>query len=232
MPSAPAALALRYPSPPMAKRRTSGIQRRSRASDEALTRRLGTGSARVLDWRLLAIGGILVLGLVVLLLFFLFGAPSGDPSSIGLRQADAGGQHIAAGQQGTGYTSVPATSGPHWSSADSPAPWGVYPSAQPQERMIHNLEHGGIVIWYQPAQLDAAGLAALTEFVTRQVATERFKVILAPWSGADFAHPIAVTGWNWLLYLDTADIDAVRGFLGAHYGQAPEPFGGPAQPGS
>ena len=98
--------------------------------------------------------------------------------------------------------------------------------------MIHNLEHGGIVIWYQPAQLDAAGLAALTAFVTQQVATERFKVILVPWGGADFGHPIAVTAWNWLLYLDTADIDAVRGFLDAHYGNAPEPFGGPAQPGS
>ena len=32
---------LGYPSPPMAKRRTSGIQRRSRASDEAMTRRVG-----------------------------------------------------------------------------------------------------------------------------------------------------------------------------------------------
>lgn len=216
----------------MAKRRTSGIQRRSRASDEALTRRLGTGSARTLDWRLLAIGGILVLGLVVLLLVFLFGGPGGDPSSIGQRQADAGRDHIQEGTAGGSYTSVPATSGPHWSSANSPGPWGVYPSAQPEERLLHNLEHGGIVIWYQPAQLDADGLAALTSFVTQQVTTERFKVILVPWGGADFGHPIAVTAWNWLLYLDTADIDAVRGFLDDHYGNAPEPFGGPAQPGS
>lgn len=216
----------------MAKRRTSGIQRRSRASEEALTRRLGTGSARVLDWRLLAIGGILVLGLVVLLLFFLFGGQSGDTGSVGQRQADAGREHIQEGTAGSGYASVPATSGPHWSSADSPGPWGVYQNAQPQERMIHNLEHGGIVIWYQPAKLDADGLAALTSFVTQQVATERFKVILTPWGGADFNHPIAVTGWDWLLYLDTADIDAVGGFVDAHYGDAPEPFGGPAQPGT
>jgi hypothetical protein len=217
----------------MAKRRTSGIQRRSRASDEALTRRLGTGSARMLDWRLLAIGGILVLGLVVLLLVFLFGGPGGgDPSSGGQRQADAGREHIQEGTAGGPYTSVPATSGPHWSSADSPAPWGVYQNAQPQERMIHNLEHGGIVIWYEPSRLDADGVAALTSFVTQQVATERFKVILTPWGGADFNHAIAVTGWDWLLYLDTADIDAVRGFVGAHYGDAPEPFGGPAQPGT
>lgn len=217
----------------MAKRRTSGIQRRSRASEEALTRRVGAASRRSLDWRLLTLGGILVLGMVVLLLFLLFGGGgSPDGSGVGTRIPNAGRTHIAEGTAGSAYTSVPATSGPHWNSADSPGPWGVYLSAQPQERLIHNLEHGGIVIWYQPVLLDAADLATLTTFVKQQVTTERFKVILTPWSGADFGHPIAVTAWDWLLYLDTADLDQVRAFIGAHYGDAPESFGGPGRPAS
>jgi hypothetical protein len=215
----------------MAKRRTSGIQRRSRASDEALSRRIGTRRGPALDWRLLAIGGILVLGAVVLVLVLVFGGSSPtDDTGIGSRQADAGNPHIAEGTQGTGYTSVPATSGPHWSSANSPAPWGVYTSAQPQERMIHNLEHGGIVIWYQPGKLDAAGVKTLTDFVNQQITTERFKVILVPWGGTDFGHPIAVTAWDWLLYLETPDLDKVRTFLNAHYGNSPEPLGGPPKP--
>ena len=217
----------------MAKRRTSGIQRRSRASDEALSRRLGSARRPVLDWRLLAIGGILVLGAVVLVVVLVFGGgtpPNG--SGIGTLQPDAGGQHIADGTQGSGYTSVPATSGQHWNTATSPGPWGVYPTAQAQERMVHNLEHGGVVIWYQPGKLDADGLTALTDFVNQQVTTERFKVILTPWAGSDFGHPIAVTAWNWLLYLDTADLDKVRTFIDAHYGHAPEPLGGPAKPGT
>jgi hypothetical protein len=217
----------------MAKRRTSGIQRRNRASEEALSRRLGAGTRRNLDWRLLTLGGILVLGLVVLVIFLLFGGGgSPDDSGAGKLQADAGRTHITEGTQGSGYTSVPATSGPHWSSADSPGPWGVYATLQPQERMIHNLEHGGIVIWYQPALLSAEDVATLTAFVQQQVTTEQFKVILTPWGGADFGHPIAVTAWRWLLYLDTADLDQVRTFLGAHYGDAPESFGGPAKPGT
>jgi len=217
----------------MAKRRTSGIQRRSRASDEAMGRRLGAGTSRSLDWRVLLIGGILVLGVAILAVVLLFGGGSPDPGGgIGVRQADAGGTHIPDGQQGTGYTSVPATSGQHWNTATSPGPWGVYPTAQPQERMVHNLEHGGIVIWYQPAQIAPADLTALTEFVQQQITTERFKMALVPWSGADFSHPIAVTAWNWLLYLDTADLDKVRTFTDAHYGKAPEPFGGPAKPGT
>jgi hypothetical protein len=217
----------------MAKRRTSGIQRRSRASDEALSRRIGTRRGPALDWRLLAIGGILVLGAVVLVLILVFGGTTApDDSGIGTRQADAGNPHIAEGTQGTGYTSVPATSGPHWSSADSPGPWGVYTSAQPQERMIHNLEHGGVVIWYQPGKLDAAGVKALTDFVNQQITTERFKVILVPWSGSDFGHPIAVTAWDWLLYLETPDLDKVRTFINTHYGNSPEPLGGPPKPGT
>lgn len=196
-------------------------------------RRLGVGTSRTLDWRLLAIGGILLLGVAILLVFVLFGGGGNtDPGTTGLRQADAGATHIADGTQGTGYTSAPATSGPHWSSADSPGPWGVYPTAQAQERTLHNLEHGGIVIWYQPALLAAGDLAPLTQFVQQQITTERFKMMLVPWSGADFAHPIAVTAWNWLLYLDTADLDTIRAFTDAHYGDAPEPFGGPAKPGT
>lgn len=214
----------------MAKRRTSGIQRRSRASEEALGRRLGAGTARTLDWRILALGAILVLGLVILVLVMLFSGGSGDPSAIGVRQVDAGRAHVTEGTQGTGYTSVPATSGPHWSSADSPGPWGVYTNAQPQERMLHNLEHGGIVIWYQPADLSTQDVATLTQFVRQQVTTARFKVILTPWSGTDLGHPIALTAWDWLLYMDSVNLDTVRAFIDAHINRAPESNGGPAQP--
>jgi hypothetical protein len=217
----------------MAKRRTSGIQRRSRASDEAMSRRMGSGRGRALDWRLLSIAAILILGSVILLLVFLFGrgAENGG-GNLGTQQIDDGQGHITEGTAGGPYHSIPATSGPHWSAADSPGPWGVYSSAQPQERMLHNMEHGGIVIWYQPAKLDAAGVAALQTYVNQQITTTQFKVILTPWRGADFGHPIAVTAWNWLLYLDTANVDAVRTFFDAHYAKSPEPFGGPAQPGT
>lgn len=211
----------------MAKRRTSGIQRRSRASDEALKRRLGDGR-RGFDWRLLLIGGVLLLGAVVLVVILLFGGSGGDgTSAVGRQQIDDGAGHIADGASGGPYSSVPATSGQHW---ESPTNWGAYTSPQAEEVVLHNLEHGGIVIWYQPSKLDAAGLASLTTWVQQQITTERFKVILTPWGGADFGHPLAVTAWNWLLYLDTSDTGAIRTFLDAHYQKSPEPFGGPGPP--
>ena len=216
----------------MAKRRTSGIQRRSRASDEAMKRRITTRPGLAFDWRLLLIGGVLLIGAVVLVLVFVFGNQSPGPDNgIGLHQIDNGRLHIPEPNSGAPYSSVPATSGSHWSSADSPAPWGVKTTPEHQERMIHNMEHGGIIIWYR-SSLPAADVATLTNYVNQQVTTERFKVILTPWAGADFGHPIAVTAWDWLLYLDTPDLDKVRTFTDAHYDRSPEPLGGPAQPGT
>ncbi len=213
----------------MAKKRTSGLQRRSRASEAALTRRLepAGGRSAALDPRILLIGGVLVIGAIVLVVVVLFGG--GGAPSVGQQMVDQGGGHIADGTPFTEYQSRPATSGQHWG---TPAGWGVYtdtvPAVEPQ--VVHNLEHGGIVIWYQPSQLDVEDVAALTDYTEQQVRSARFKVILSPWTGENFGHPIAVTSWNWLLYQDTLDIDQIRAFLDDHYGDAPEPFGGPGQP--
>ena len=229
------------------KRRTSGIQRRQRASTEALNRRIQPGGAATglpLDWRILLIGGVLLIGLIILVVVLVVG---GGPNPYeGERQPSAGTTHVTPGidcrdpaqqndQAGCGsdpYSSVPATSGPHWDPT-AIANWGVYSTPQLDTQLVHNLEHGGIVIWYQQDALTDAQVAELADFVEGQVAegsAGRFKYILAPWDGEDFGHPIAVTGWEYLLYLDAVDLDAIRGFADAHYGRAPEPNGGPAPP--
>jgi hypothetical protein len=211
------------------RRRTQQIQRRStRASDEALSRPLS--ASRGFDPRLLIVGGILVIGVIVLIVVMI--GISGPNPSAGTQQPDKGGSHTGDGTEvratnPDAYGSLPATSGPHWS---APNNWGVYTQPQAESQLVHNLEHGGIVIWYQPDQLDADSLRQLTDWVQSQVRSPRFKVILSPWAGADFGHPIAVTAWNWLLYQDVLDLGAVQGFMDAHYGRSPEPNGGPGQP--
>jgi hypothetical protein len=100
-----------------------------------------------------------------------------------------------------------------------------------ETQVVHNLEHGGFVIWYQPDLVSDDDVARLADFVEGQVAEGtggRFRFILSPWGGEDFGNPIAITAWEYLLYLDTADLDAINGFVDAHYGDAPEPNGGPA----
>ena len=80
------------------------------------------------------------------------------------------------------------------------------------------------------AGVSADQVATLTNLVNAQVQTSQFKFILSPWTGKDFGHPIAVTAWRYLLYLDTADTDGIHTFADLHYGKSPEPLGGPAQP--
>jgi len=217
----------------MAKRRTSGIQRRDRASEDALNRRLDQPDGIALpDWRLLAIGGVLVVGVVIIGLVLLLG---GDASGeVGTQQANDGSEHVRDGtiipDPQRPYSSTPATSGVHW---DSPTNWGVYSTPQPEEQLIHNLEHGGIVIWYDPAALDAEQVAQLTQYVNTQTASGisgRYKFILSPWEGPDLEAPIAVTAWRQLLFLEEADTGAIDDFARAHYGRSPEPNGGPGPP--
>jgi hypothetical protein len=210
----------------MTKRRTSGVQRRGRASEAALARRLDQGrGASPIDMRLLIVGGVLVMGLIVLVIVLLFGG--GGSGGVGTRMPDEGRSHVGQGEIPS-YQSRPATSGPHWNVAGlAPMNWGVYNDPVPEPAVVHNLEHGGIVIWYQSTASEA-DIAALTQFTQQQLNTTQSKVILSPWAGADFGHPIAVTAWNWLLYLDTADIDQVRAFQNDHpANDAPEPGGGP-----
>jgi hypothetical protein len=214
----------------MAKRRTSGIQRRGRASEAAMTRRIDPrrGSAPI-DMRLLIVGGVLVLGTIVLVIVLLFGG-LGTATRVGTRNVNEGATHVELTENPT-YQNVPATSGPHWNAGNGVAPlsWRVYTNPVPEPAAIHNLEHGGIVIWYQSTASDD-DVAALTQFVQQQLQTTDFKFLLSPWVGTDFGYPIAVTAWDWVLYLDTADIDQIRTFRDDHpISDAPEPGGGPAQ---
>ena len=206
-----------------------------------MNRRIDQRSGSALpDVRILAIAGVLLVGVVLVVAVLVLG--SGANENEGLIQPDNGGGHVADGAscradpascqlQANPYSSLPATSGPHWG---TPANWGVYTTPQSESQLIHNLEHGGIVIWYDSERVDAEGVAALTDFVNSQVSTGisgRFKFILSPWGGTDpLPSPIVATAWRWLLELETADTGVINDFARAHYQESPEPNGGPGPP--
>lgn len=225
----------------MAKRRTSGIQRRERASADALNRRLGDSTGPSLpDWRLLAIGAVLLIGAIIVALVLLFGS-SGEGST-GQTQPDDGSTHVPVGTVcrsaaapcgANPYSSTPGTSGPHGDPSGI-ANWGVYTTPQNETQVIHNLEHGGIIIWYDPEAVSAGAVDVLTRYVSTQVSSGisgRFKFILTPWGGEDpLPAPIVVTAWRNLLELEEADTDAIDQFARSRYGRSPEPNGGPGPP--
>lgn len=63
--------------------------------------------------------------------------------------------HIAEGSEAV-YNSSPPTSGEHW---PTPANCGFYDGGLPDERVVHNMEHGNIVISYNlPLESDIGAL--------------------------------------------------------------------------
>lgn len=212
----------------MTSKKTSAPQRRARASDAAMQRKATTGGTSRLGGTTLAIIGVgllVIIGLTTIAALALLSP--GAAGVVGTPESMDGRTHIEQGTAGGPYSSVPAASGPHW---PQPLNWGVYTQVLPQEPVIHNLEHGGIVIWYQADQVSAEDVTALTTYTKRWNASERYKVLLAQWGGEDFGHPMAMVAWTWLLDLDTVDTELMDKFIDQHYGQSPEPAGGPGPP--
>ena len=145
--------------------------------------------------------------------------PSAAVEKIGTRETAQPGSHVAVGTR-LEYATRPPTSGSHW---DLPhAGWGVKDTAQDDERVLHNLEHGGIVINYKGLSPD--DLANVKTLVRRLTGGEYRKVMLRPYDRMD--NGFVLTAWTWSLKLDRYDEAQITKFVQGHYGQlgdSPEP---------
>jgi hypothetical protein len=144
------------------------------------------------------------------------GVPAGYPYPVQAITRINDRSHLAAGVVYSDYTSDPPTSGPH---LYIPAPWGISDLALPKEEPVHNMEHGGVVVWYNcnasaPAPAAAGPLgtddcarlrADLSSVVAPAVQSGKY-VLMTPYSSMDSR--IALTAWG---YLDKfSEFDAAR----------------------
>lgn len=136
-----------------------------------------------------------------------------DPKDLpGQTFENQGQEHIAQGStEHPAYNSNPPTSGWHW---PQPAAWGVYDATQPDEQLIHNLEHGGVWISYKPT-VDVDTVARLQDFAKRYR-----KVIVEPRANNDAN--ISFAAWQHLQNFDNYDESAMLKFIEAYYNQGPE----------
>ena len=176
---------------------------------EAEARRLA--AARSVRNRRLAIGGGIAVILIGAIVFFATRPP---PAALAEIQtfADQGQAHLDVGAPAPDYNSDPPTSGPH---APAAAACGIYREAPPDINLVHDLEHGVIVAYYDPA----TALEARDELenFARDAGTH---VIVAPREGMEA--PITLTAWTHMLTLDTFDAAAVDAFYGEFAQRGPE----------
>ena len=79
------------------------------------------------------------------------GSADGYVEGVGVRQQlSRNSVHVSDGSL-VSYNTVPPTSGDHW---NIPRACGFYEDGLPNERIVHNLEHGNIVVSYNLADND------------------------------------------------------------------------------
>lgn len=120
------------------------------------------------------------------------------------------------------YNSDPPTSGPHYASELDAGFYDTNIYQYPAGYLVHNLEHGYIIFWYNCDLLDKSGCDELKSQI-RTVMDElgNVKLIAYPWNTTDV--PLVMTSWARLQKFDTFDMETAKAFYRANLNRAPEP---------
>ena len=115
------------------------------------------------------------------------------------------------------YEIEPPSSGDHRSQW---AKWGAYETL-PAERWLHNLEHGGIVVLYQPGLIEE-DYQAILQFLQNYPADEggTLRWILTPYES--LTTPVALITWQWRMFLSCWHEQDIQSFIQRTYRRAPE----------
>lgn len=136
------------------------------------------------------------------------------------------GQHIQEGTPHEEYNSDPPSSGPHY---EIPADPAFYSSPIEPERVVHNMEHGQIVLWYSP-DLTAEEKDVVEEIVKDEpIATVATPydleadtgIVMSAWLAPEGD---AETGTGVLQRCEKVSQAAVNEFREKYQGKSPEPL--------
>jgi uncharacterized protein DUF3105 len=123
-----------------------------------------------------------------------------------------GRNHIPLSETFTDYNSNPPTSGPHY--AERVANWGSYNEETPQTTLVHNLEHGGVVIHYKGQTEDQV------DNIDSFVETFQDGVISNPNEKID--KPIVIASWTRMQKCESFSADALAGYIRENCNKGPE----------
>ncbi|MFY9227820.1 MAG: DUF3105 domain-containing protein [Candidatus Microsaccharimonas sp.] len=159
---------------------------------------------------------VIVLGFTATIVVVKMSGPP-EPPRPGIEQSDSGNEHVDSNEYGGDQ---PPTSGPH----AGPLSWGVYDTEVRDDRVIHNMEHGGIYVSYQPS-LPKDQIEKLTNLLSAPFSNSEFqptKIILAP--RAANKSPIMLSSWLRSEALESYDEDKVVNYIKGNLGKSPEPL--------
>jgi hypothetical protein len=176
---------------------------------------------------LMVIGGGVILVVIIGLIIY---ANIRASQPVGEEQVlpTLGNAHIAQGSTSpVAYNSTPPTSGPHYPGL---APWAVYREPIRYEQLIHNLEDGGVIIYYQCEDNCPELVDQLDAFARPLIAAGRHLVVVRndpTWMGEegsvtalhqDMGARIALVAWQRIDKFDEFDEARIRAFFERYEG--------------
>jgi hypothetical protein len=192
----------------------AGSGARERIRDQRRRQR----SKSVLIW-----GG---LGVALIALIIVLVRPRTQPSQGEAVPVMESSAHVQQGTDPGPYNSDPPTSGRHY---DNSLPAGFYDESDlpefepyPAGFLVHSLEHGYVIFWYNCDLLSDGECSSLQEQMRGVMAeAEDFKVIAFPWTSIEV--PVVMTSWGQMLRMDRFDPATALQFVRTNRNRAPEP---------
>jgi len=126
---------------------------------------------------------------------------------------DSGRGHINLGTS-VMYATDPPTSGIHWPNWTNP---GFYDRPEPKEKLVHALEHGNVVIYYDQPSTEVLNLIRSWQ---RRFTGQWDGLVVVPKQG--LGQTIELTAWGKFLRLETWDAPLAAAFIDAYRGRGPE----------
>jgi hypothetical protein len=177
--------------------------------------------------RFLVIGGVAlaIIAVIAVVLLLVKNPANASGGLMGDEVAIPSRDHVPNDTVPGPYNSNPPAGGAHYAT-DFPAKF--YQEADlatlpknPQGYLVHNLEHGYVIFWYncQAPNTDCAALKQTIQQVMDE--TGGIKLIAFPWSVMDI--PLAMTSWGRILKFPSPNADLMKQFVERNRYQAPEP---------
>jgi hypothetical protein len=172
----------------------------------------------MLVWGALGLAAVAVLG------YAIWAATRPVGGEVVAIMADTG--HVQEGTDPGPYNSDPPTSGRHYASELDAGFYTEEDLARyephPEGYLVHNLEHGYIIFWYNCDRLSESGCQALKDQIRGVLDQENnLKVIAFPRPALDV--PVVLTSWGKLMRFDDFDPAQARLFVQRNRNKAPEP---------
>ena len=164
-------------------------------------------------------GGIGVVVIAIIGLVVWQGVRPAAGESIPIMVSDP---HIPLDSDPGEYNSDPPTSGPHYAEEARAGFFDKNNYQFPAGYLVHNLEHGYVIFWYNCDLLDESDCTNLKEQIkTTMDDLGGTKLIAYPWTSLDV--PLVMTSWGRLQRFETFDAEQAKAFYRANLNRAPEP---------